>query len=256
MTALVQALSRYPIKGLRADPLKFIDFSCGQGVPGDRAFAFALPGNLFDEASPVAMRKTEFLTLARQEGLARLTVDYDHDTGQLSVTDGRDTISAKVSTPEGRSNISTFFSRFTDCTSPPRLVTAPGHSFTDVGVYSPEMMRAVSLINLASIRDLESKIKRSLDPRRFRANIVVDGIPAWSELEWVNREVMIGNVQFKGAWPTRRCPATQVNPDTAARDVNVPKELKRAYGHQNLGMYLHVAGTGRVQVGDVVAPRS
>jgi uncharacterized protein YcbX len=52
---------------------------------------------------------------------------------------------------------------------------------------------------------------------------------------------------------TRRCPATEVNPDTATWDINVPQELMRAYGHVNLGLYLHVVTGSTVRIGDAVS---
>jgi hypothetical protein len=112
MLAHISELFRYPIKGLSCVPLASVTLQSGRGVPGDRAFALALPSNRFDEANPVVKRKTEFLMLARQGALA---------------------------------------------------------------------------------------------------------------------------LRFKGERLTRRCPATEVNPETALRDINVPQELMRAYGHVHLG---------------------
>src|SRR5450432_1556208 len=85
MAAHISGLFRYPIKGLSCEPMPSVALQPGRGVPGDRAFALALPANAFDEANPVALRKTEFLMLARQEALARLQTAYDSLTGQLSV---------------------------------------------------------------------------------------------------------------------------------------------------------------------------
>ncbi len=47
--------------------------------------------------------------------------------------------------------------------------------FSDV----PE--KCLSLINLASLRDLERVVRAPVDPRRFRANICFEGAPAWAE---------------------------------------------------------------------------
>jgi uncharacterized protein len=102
MSAHISGLFRYPIKGLSREPLPSVTLQPGRGVPGDRAFALALPGNPFDEANPVALRKTEFLMLARQEALARLQTTYDPLTGQLSVRDGAAFNSHDLCTPEGR----------------------------------------------------------------------------------------------------------------------------------------------------------
>jgi uncharacterized protein YcbX len=131
-----------------------------------------------------------------------------------------------------------------------RVVAAPGHRFTDVSVHSPEMMEAVSLINLASIRDLEDRIQRRVDPRRFRANFLVDGLEPWEEFNWLDRTVSIGGATFKVVKRTRRCVATEVNPDTAERDISVPQELMKNFGHMDLGIYLTVQSGSTVHVDD------
>ena len=257
MTATVAQLARYPVKGLSPERLDAVALRPGRGVGGDRALALALPGNPFDPAKPVGLSKTLFLTLARQEGLARLRTGFDDESGVLTVTDGGETLVQSTRTAEGAAALGAFFARFLPDASAgkaPRLVSAPDHSFTDVGVHGAELMRAVSMINLASLRDFENRIGRRADPLRFRANILVEGLAPWAELDWVDRDLAIGGVRFRGARLTTRCPATEVNVETAARDISVPQELKRAYGHIYLGLYLHVLDRGRLAVGAAFPP--
>ena len=256
MLAQVSGLFRYPIKGLSPEPLKSVTLQAGRGVCGDREFALALPMTVFDDANPQPLPKFEFLMLARQEALAGLTTSYDAGTGLLSVADGAQGLSANVRSAEGRGAIAAFFARFLpedQKSSQPRLVTAANHRFTDVGVHSSELMHAVSMLNLASVRELETRIGKRLDPRRFRANILVDGLDPWVEGEWLDREIKLGTLRCKGVRLTRRCPATEVNPETALRDVNVPQEQMRAYGHVHLGIYLHVVEGGVLSIGDAVS---
>ncbi len=53
-----------------------------------------------------------------------------------------------------------------------------------------------------------------------------------------------------------RCGATNVNPSTGRRDLDIPGSLRAAYGHKNLGVYLTVREGGEIAVGDqVLAPR-
>ena len=132
-----------------------------------------------------------------------------------------------MSEPTGRAAIGDFFAAYLGIDRP-RLVRAAGHKFTDVSVVSPAMMRAVSVINLASVRALEQALGRTLDPLRFRANIYCDGLPAWSELDWVEKEIAIGPVRMRGMLRTRRCAATNVNP----RDSGARREPARRPGAQ------------------------
>ena len=49
---------------------------------------------------------------------------------------------------------------------------------------------------------------------------------------------------------TQRCAATNVNPETAHRDVNIPHEIKNHFGHLDLGVYAKVKKTGIISVND------
>lgn len=91
-------------------------------------------------------------------------------------------------------------------------------------------MNAVSVINLESVRDLERRIGREINPLRFRANVYVyvEGLPPFSELELVNEpftsgaDVRLGDIPATAVLNTRRCAATEVNPETARRDLPLP----------------------------------
>ena len=75
----------------------------------------------------------------------------------------------------------------------------------------------------------------AIDPIRFRSNLYFDGPLAWSELDWVGSELMIGGARLKVVSPTTRCAATTVNSETAQRDLNIPKRLQEAFGHVECG---------------------
>ena len=50
-----------------------------------------------------------------------------------------------------------------------KVLTAPSHRFTD----HPQGF--ISVVSPASVRDLEIRLGRLIDPLRFRANVYVDG---------------------------------------------------------------------------------
>ncbi len=252
----VTALYRYPVKGLSAEPTQRLELRAGEGIPLDREFALALADTAFDEAAPQPFAKTFFLMLMRHEKLATLATRFDEATGRLAVTrDGALMLEASVDTAAGRRAIAEFFAAYMGVEQP-RLVRAAGHKFTDVSVVSPTMMRAVSVINLASVRALEQALGRPLDPLRFRANIYFDGLPAWSELDWTDKEVTIGPVRLRGMLRTRRCAATNVNPATAQRDENLPAALMRHFGHPDMGIYLDILNSVSVAPNDSVGAPS
>ncbi|HEX4113586.1 MAG TPA: MOSC domain-containing protein [Stellaceae bacterium] len=256
MAGYIVAINRHVVKGLTQEPLPHVLLRAGHGLPNDRRYAFALAETAFDERNPVPLPKTKFLTLARFERLAALTSRFDDATETLVLRHkGQRVAGGKLDNPTDRTAIEHALAAFMgdEIGGRPRLVTAPGHRFTDVSVRSAAMMEAVSVVNLASIRDLEAKIGRKVDPVRFRANFLVEGLDPWVERDWIHREISIGGVICKGALCIRRCPATEVNPTTAERDIALPAELKRHFGHIEMGVYLYIQSDGNVAHGSVVA---
>jgi uncharacterized protein YcbX len=269
--AQVAEIYRYPVKGLSAQPMTEVSLTADDGVPGDRVFALALPDTEFDEDDPVALSKRNFLMLQRDELLARARTDYDPRTGLLRVSDGARSFTADLATAAGRRAVEEFFGALAAptagggrSTAPgptgpaggglPRLVEARhGHRFTDAGPDGPELMRAISILNLASLRDLGARVGQPVDPLRFRANIHLDGLEPWVEREWADQELTLGAARVRVLSDIDRCAAVTVNPRTAQRDLKVLKDLQTHYGHTRCGCYARVLAAGTVRVGDLAA---
>jgi uncharacterized protein YcbX len=49
-----------------------------------------------------------------------------------------------------------------------------------------------------------------------------------------------------------RCAATEVDPGTGIRDLEIPRTLMKAYGHADCGVYAEVIEGGPIAVGDEV----
>ena len=251
---MITHLTRYPVKGLSGEALEALQLIAGEGIAGDRAVAIAREAGVFDPGAPEAKSKMHFLMLAKDEALAALDTRFDADTQTLIVrqSDGP-AFAASIATEAGRAEIARFFKIYLGKDGlEPQVVSAAGHKFTDISVVSAEKMRAVSLVNLASVRALEDATGRKIDPRRFRANICFDGAPAWDELNWVDRNVQIGAASARVVKRTKRCPATDVNPDTAARDMNLPTEIRKHFGHFDMGIYAEIETSGEVTIRDSV----
>ncbi|MGA8585075.1 MAG: rubredoxin [Roseiarcus sp.] len=88
-----------------------------------------------------------------------------------------------------------------------------------------------------------------IDPLRFRANIYIDGAAPWEEFDWVGQDIRIGGLLFAVDRKNGRCGATNVNPATGRRDLDVPGSLRAAFGHKNLGVYLIAKQSGTIAVG-------
>jgi uncharacterized protein len=255
MTARIISISRFVVKGLSPEKLDAASLRAGRGIENDRRYALALADTAFDEADPRPLPKTKFLMLARQARLVGLKSRYDPLSGTLTLDQGGARLaSGRLDEAAGREAIAGAIENFIgeEAGGRPRVVRAQGHRFTDVSVVSPDMMEAVSLVNLASIRALESKLGVTVDPRRFRANLLVDGLEPWAEFDWIDKTVRIGDVLFRGARRTRRCAATEVNPDTGARDIGLPAELHKHFAHADMGIYLYVRSDGAIAPGDAL----
>ncbi|MCB2100688.1 MAG: MOSC domain-containing protein [Rhodobacterales bacterium] len=245
----VVRIQRFPVKGLGPEDLRSVDLTPGEGLPEDRRFAIAHDPAGFDRDNPAWLPKTHFLMLARNEKLAALETQYDAAEQTLTILrHGRQVARGRLTTALGRAVIEDFFSAYMkgDTRGKPTVMEAPGHMFSDL------RDKVVSLINLETLRDLERVTRQPVDPLRFRGNIIFDGHPAWREFDWVDRDITIGEVTLRGIKRIERCAATTVNPETAERDLNIPKALKMGFGHTDCGLYARVTGGGTLRLGNAL----
>ena len=243
----VEHIYRYPVKGFSAEALEEVTLSPGECLPHDRVFAFAHPDSGFDPAAPAWLRKTAFACLMANAAIARLHTAYDPATGQLALRGGDGcTLLADLRTAKGRAAAEALVTRTlgAQARGPLRLVSAPGHNFTDIA------QKSVSIISLRSLAALERAHGMALDPLRFRANIYVSGGAEWADFDMVGRDIQLGTARLRVWKRILRCAATEVNPATGERDANPPKVLRQHFGHAELGVQAEVLEAGRVAVGD------
>jgi uncharacterized protein YcbX len=248
--ARIASLYRYPVKGLSPEPLKDVTLGVGQTLPADRRYAIENGPSGFDPADPKWMVKAHFLMLMRDEWLAALQTRFDDASHVLTIRqNGAVAAKGDLETAAGRTAIEQFLAgRFAgQIKGPPKVLTSPGHSFSDLA------RKVVSIINLASLRAIENMVDHPVHPLRFRANLYVEGWPAWHEMELLDRTLAIGDVRLKVVKRITRCAATNVDPDTAARDLEIPQALMRRLGHNECGIYAEVVEGGDIAVGDAIA---
>ena len=155
-TGTIRHLFTYPVKGLSAQSLDEVTLNVGTGFPLARAFGLARPGSGFDPAHPKPLPKSRFVVLARDAKLALLDTHYDADTGTLRVAKDGNTETFHIATAEGAAAASRFVALAAELPEDqmPSLAFAGPHRFTDVSVVSPQMMNAISLINMESVTQL------------------------------------------------------------------------------------------------------
>ncbi len=249
--ARIEAIYRYPVKGLSPEPLGRAWLAVGETLPGDRLYAIENGPSRFDPAQPRYQPKTHYLMLMRNERLATLKTRFEAQSRTLVIaSEGREAVRGDLDTATGRAAIESFFASFCrdDLRGPPRLLHAPGFSFSDVA------RKVVSIINLASVAALADVIGAPIDPLRFRANAYVTGWPAWHELDLVGQQIALGaGARLKVVKRIVRCAATNVDPTTGIRDLAIPDALQRAYGHADCGIYAEVVADGEIAGGDQVS---
>jgi uncharacterized protein YcbX len=249
-TVKIASIFRYPVKGLSPEPLERARLGVGATVPGDRLYAIENGPSDFDPAAPRYQPKLRYLMLMRHERLATLDSRYDDASTTLVIRSaGREAVRGNLATPEGRAAIEQFFAAFcaSDLRGPPRLLQAPGFSFSDVA------RKVVSIINLASLAALETAVGAPVHPLRFRGNVYVSGSPAWSEFDLIGREIALGtDARLRIVKRIVRCAATDVDPDTGMRDLSIPQTLRQTFGHADFGVYGEVVTAGDIAVGDAV----
>jgi uncharacterized protein len=250
----VTAIYRYPVKGLSAEKIDRVALLPGECLPHDRRFAIALGSTAFDPEHPEWLPKTHFVMLMRDEKLAQLQTRFDVESGVLSIAEGGQVLlRATMSDPQGRRLVAAFLTNFLgdSVNGPLRVVSAPGHAFADARRRpNATTDKYVSLINRASIAALEAAMGIPVDPIRFRANIYFGGASAWCEQDWIDSGISLGAARLRVIAPITRCAATEVNPVTAERDLDIVAALGRAFGHTNMGVYAEVVAGGEVAAGD------
>jgi uncharacterized protein YcbX len=247
LAAEITGIYRYPVKGLSPERLSRVVLAAGQTLPADRRYAIENGPSGFDPAHPKWMSKAYFLMLQRDEWLAGLHSHFDDAGNVLTIRhNGSVAVQGDLETDEGRAAIERFFAaNFSDqIKGPPKILKGKDHSFSDVA------NKVVSIINHASLEAIEGVLGRPVHPLRFRANLYVRGWPAWQEFDLVGRRFAIGEAHLKVVKRITRCAAIDVDPDTAARDLDIRHALRQRFGHADCGVYAEVIAGGTVAEGD------
>jgi uncharacterized protein YcbX len=247
--AEITDIYRYPVKGLSPEPLPRAALHPGRTLPADRRYAIENGPSGFDPADPKWMSKAYFLMLQRDEWLAGLQTHFDDASNVLTIRhNGSTAAQGDLETAQGRAAIERFFaSSFANqIKGPPKILKGKDHSFSDVA------KKVVSIINLASLQAIEDFVGQPVHPLRFRANLYLRGWPAWHEFDLLGHTLAIGEARLKVVKRITRCAAINVDPDTAARDLNILHTLMQRLGHADCGVYAEVIAGGEVAEGDAI----
>lgn len=256
----VVALYRYPVKGFAPVGCRSLTV-LGEGrIAGDRVLGFRFA----DAGAPDGAwtRKQAMIALVNTPGLARLAVRFDSAAMRLRLDLDGAVLADEALDAGGRRRLCAALEAYVLALPenplsgqperlPLRLVgdgVTPRHQDNEQGqatLHSRETLAAVAAAVGAP----------GLDEARFRSNIVIEGVRAWEELDWLGRRLRIGKVEFEVVRHKTRCLATHANPATGKRDIEMmPLLMKRFSQKQPTFAVGMIAAGGEIRVGDEVAP--
>ena len=225
--ARVASLHRYPVKSMLGESLPSLDLD-ERGVTGDRSWSVRTPEN--------------------KMGSGKSSNRFEAVVGLLDVRAAIDGAKVVVTFPDG----------VTRCTEDPaaakKLSALLGRPLTfaaetDVSHFDDG---PVSIVSRASVQALANAREEEVDPRRFRANVVVDTDAAFAEDAWIGRQVAVGTVVLEVILPSPRC----VMINMASADLGAQPGNLAALGRLHdscLGVIARVVAPGRVTTGDELA---
>ena len=123
------------------------------------------------------------------------------------------------------------------------------------------MNAPVTLVSDGSLARLAREAGcETIDPRRFRMLLELEGCDAHEEDAWEGKRFAAGTSVLRVGGPVDRCAVTTRDPDTGERDLDTLRLLKNYRGQREsdgavlFGVYAYVEQPGRVGVGDAFAP--
>lgn len=111
------------------------------------------------------------------------------------------------------------------------------------------------LLSQAACDELSVRVGKLMDPRRFRPNLLIDGVSAHAEDGW--KRIRIGTIEFEVVKACVRCVFTTVDPDSAEPDpasepLSTLKTYRRGASGITFGQNLIPRGDGVLRVGDAL----
>jgi len=242
--ATVAHIWRHPIKSHGHESIVAVTLSPGQTMPWDRHWAVA------HEAAKTTGGEwahcVNFSRGAKAPGLMAISASLDEATARVTLTHpDRDPLefAPDDNTPEFFDWVRPLMPG--DRAASARIVKGP-RGMTD------SKLASLSILNLATHRAVETQLGRSLEKRRWRGNIWLDGPDAWEEFDWIGRKIRIGTAELDVRERIKRCVATTANPNTGKRDADTLGALQSGWGHQDLGIHAVVTKGGDLRLGDTV----
>ncbi|GIW12753.1 MAG: hypothetical protein KatS3mg062_0192 [Tepidiforma sp.] len=226
---VLREIWQFPVKGMAGVQLPRAALQLN-GIPGDRTYAFVRVDRtrLFPW-----LTLREFPELAAWEPSWREQPDGGHRLA--------------VRAPDGAAF---------DIDDPTLTARISGAAGLDIRLHADYRgnfdVAPVSIIAAATIERLCAEAGVAPESRRFRMNLVVEGVPPFGENAWVGRVLRVGTARLAVVERDQRCAVITVDPDGSG--LRTPGVLKVA-GSLNdacAGVYAAVVTPGEVHAGDAI----
>jgi uncharacterized protein YcbX len=287
--AWVRSLHRFAVKGLGPDSLRSVVVGRGEAFPHDREWALLKSENSdkFDALAPEWLHKEHFeCAFTAAQVLSQLETAFDDDSYTLTLSQrtahrgssgGVTSVRADLLVEEDVRALESFVREhlggrgvklvrgvklpFAKCF--PWGATQTGahtHQFgnTRSGVRHNNNTRTIHIVNAATVAQVSERTGIDLDPQRFRANIIVQGLAPWEEFDWVGGQIAMGSAILDVISKTVRCDGVNVDLITGEQDCDLPALLAHHFPEHGpyLGVYAQVARGGCIACGDEVCQPS
>ena len=252
MKPVVSSIHFSPIKSLSFQSINTTIIKKDVGFEEDRIFAFSRGIDMSHaktiEKEPSERELIHFLTLKNTPALNKY--DFKFENGMISIFQNNKEIS--TISIEDKEAISKEISKLEpNLPGPIFFLKNELFPFYDT-TNSSNVSNTISLINLNSIKDFNQKISKQIEFQRFRGNIYIKDIDAFAERNWINKTIKINEAEFKVLKHIPRCSATNLKVNSHQTDINLPNELKKVYGHMDMGIYLYPLNNGNISVNDEI----
>jgi len=250
MNCKISSLHFSPIKSLSFQSLNSCLLKKDVGIEDDRIYAFSRNLNSEEaaliEKDPNKRELINYLTLKNSPFLNRYNFNLDNENITI-IKDGNEIITLPKNDREGLSK--KLLELEPKIPKPVYLLKNNQYPFFDT-THSEKISNTISLINLNSIKDFESKINKIIEFERFRGNIYVKNLEAWKERLWIGKILKINDLEFQVLSHIPRCSATNLKINSEISDINLPIQLKKNYGHMDMGIYLIPLQDGQISIED------
>ena len=254
MSCLIKSINYCPVKSVSFQSIEKSNIKKNLGMTNDRIFAFSrgIDSNKSKllEKDPNQRKLNNFLTLKNSPALNKYNFFYKNEKLTLTYQE-KELVTISPDNEEERLLLTNKLTELESSLSKPIiLLKNKDFPFYDTS-HSNKIFNSMSLVNLKSVDDFQSKINQKVEFERFRANFYVEGIDAWEERNWIDKIIKINNVSFKVEKNIPRCVAINLKPKTDTT-INLLKSLKDQYNHFDMGIYLTALDDGDINVGDKV----